>query len=259
MTIELERYRLVVALEDSGKIKEALAELHKLAITSNSPEENAFVYTGMVRCLIKLGRNDEARDCVNLAYTLFEPDDPQCAYILFADATIEDALGHFGPALTKLDLILQKYSTVVASPDYENLNVSLQGLRGMFLVELKKFSEARPMLELAVNKGYWKERTLYYLGACCCRIGDLEAAEKYLKEALELDLTPGYCLFTHYHLGMTYIWQGNSAWAKQEFEWCLDHLHQGELRKEYVLNGLIKTSEALGHKEDARRYSAMLG
>ncbi|HLW98174.1 MAG TPA: hypothetical protein VKR82_05970 [Candidatus Acidoferrales bacterium] len=258
MTVNYESYSNLITLEDAGKTEEALAELRKLASTSNSPEDHSFVTAGMVRCLIVLGRIDEAKDCVEKSYALIEPDNPQYAYIMFADASIEDALGNFGLALNLLDLILQKYPAVATSPEYESLGVGLQGLRGVFLVEERRFSEARPLLEAAVSKGYWIDRTLYYLGACCCRLGDLDVGEKYLKEALALKLSPAYALFAHYYLATTYLWQGRNAWAKQEYEWCLDHVGHGGLRKDYILNGLVRTSEALGQKDEARRYTAML-
>lgn len=132
-------------------------------------------------------------------------------------------------------------------------------MRGIVLTGFEKYKEAQPLLEQAVAKGYWRERTLYYLALCCVYLGDLRNAQSHLTEALALNLNPQYALFAHYYLAMTYLWQEKNAWARQEFEWCLQHIDdEKKVRLDYVLMGLVKTSEALGQKDDAQRYSEML-
>jgi hypothetical protein len=75
---------------------------------------------------------------------------------------------------------------------------------------------------------------------------------------LTFDLHPQYAILTHYYLAMTYLWQEKYAWARQEFEWCLQHIDAGRVRRDYVIKGLVRTSEALGQKDDVQRYSKML-
>jgi tetratricopeptide (TPR) repeat protein len=93
---------------------------------------------------------------------------------------------------------------------------------------------------------------------CCYDQGDLVTAEESLRESLKLDLHGTYRPSAHYVLGLAYYWAGNSASAMPEFEWCLQHDEKRLVQTWRVLTALVNAAKALGHFEDADRYSRML-
>jgi tetratricopeptide (TPR) repeat protein len=256
--MDWDKYAEAMNLNEAGKIDEALSMLHRLVGTSEDCAENHVVLIGIANCLRRLRRYDEARTYVHKAYAVLGKQHHFYPGVMFIEASIEDDQRHFKRAVERLDALLKEYPAVLTDPDYEDLKIKVSGILGINLFNLARYSEARPPLELAVKNNYWIERTLFHLGACCAHLGDLKNAERTLKEALALDLSPAYLLWTHYYLAMTYLWGGNNAWARQEFEWCLAHSDDGAVRKDYIIVGLMKTSEALGQKDQAHRYSEML-
>jgi hypothetical protein len=79
-----------------------------------------------------------------------------------------------------------------------------------------------------------------------------------MNAALSLDLDSEYQILVHYYWGLAHRQLGEYAWARQEFEWCLLHNDQRTIHQDAVLTGLVKASEALGLKDEVRKYSEML-
>jgi len=252
------KYQETLRLEESGKMEAALSELKKLIGTSEDAVENYLIFIGIASCLGRLHQYVQAREYIGNSYAVLGKNNPYYPSAMFMDASIEEQAGNCERSLAILDSIIEQYPEVLTAPDYEDLKIKVLSMRGIVLTGLERYKEARPLLELAVDKDFGKKRTLFYLGLCCYYLGDLPNVQRYMREALALDLNPQYALSTHYYLAMAYLWQEKNAWAGQEFEWCLLHIEAGGVRRDYVINGLVRTSEALGQKDDAQRYSKML-
>jgi tetratricopeptide (TPR) repeat protein len=178
--------------------------------------------------------------------------------VMFLDASIDEGTKHFEQALSKLDAIPERNPAVLTEPYYDDLRVWIPAMRGITLTELKRFSEARPLLEEAVSKAYLKERTLFYLGACCYELKDFTEAQRYLSESLAVDMTTDYKAMARFFLAMTYLSQRQFAAARQEFEWCFRHQDQAAMRHDHLIGGLVRALEGLGLRDEAKRYSDML-
>jgi len=257
--MDWQRYQQAMALEENGKAEEALTILRDLEGAWTDPAESAAWFVGMANCLRLLHQYDQAREVVARAYKVLDKNNPSFPELIFADVCIDEDVGNWKKALKKLDLILERYRDILKDPENESFKKRVFEDRGCALVNLKRYAEARKVLESAQADGFSSYRPLFYLGACCYSMGDLAACKRHMSEALAFDLDSGYSVEAHYYLGLAHLRLGECAWAKQEFEWCFQHEDQSTIWKDAVITGLVKASEALGLKEEARKYSAMLG
>jgi tetratricopeptide (TPR) repeat protein len=258
MTVDWDRYREAITLFDAGKVEEALAVLFTLEGTSSNSSDNAAIYLSIAKCLGELQRYAEARKYVAKAYEILPATSELYPYVVFIDASIEAGTGNFQRALSKLDSISQEYPAVLSDSFYVDLRIDLAGMRGIALTELKRYSEAKPLLQVAVNGGYWKEGTLFYLGVCCYELHDFTNAEQHLTESLSLKMTPGFEVIARLFLAMTYLGLRQFEAARREFEWCYEHQHEAPMSQDHLVGGLVKALEGLGLHEEAKRYSALL-
>lgn len=256
--MDWERYQKAVNLGGKGDLEESLAELQGLVGTSTVPDENEVVFFAVANCLRNLHRYDDARQYVGKVFATLNEASPTYPYVMFLDASLDEDTHHFEQALLKFDRILESYPTIATDPYYDELKVSIPGMRGITLTELKRYSEAISLLENAVRDDYWKERTVFYLGACCYELGDFAQARRYLEESLTLDMIPSYKAMARFYLAMTYLAQGQFAAARREFEWCLQHQDEATMRQDYLIGGLVRSLEGLGLHDDAKRCSNML-
>lgn len=256
--MDWDRYAAAIELGGAGKLEESLAELQELIDTSTEPDANEVVLFAVANCLRNLHRYDDARQYVGKVYATMNEASATYPYVMFLEASIDEDTQHFEQALSKFDRILEKCPAIATDPFYDELKVSIPGMRGITLTSLKRYSEARPLLENAVHDDYWKERTVYYLGACCYELADFTRAQRYLTESLSLEMIPSYQANARSYLAMTYLAQGQFAAAKREFEWCLQHQAQASMRQDHLIGGLVKALEGLGLYDEATRYSDML-
>ena len=258
MPMDWPRIDRIRDLQSAGRDEEALSELASLENTSTVPEENAIVWIAMANSLRYLSRLDEARDPIRKAYSVLDKTSDMYPRTMLIDALIEEHCGNWKDLLRILDQILEKYATVLQGPDNQDLRDEVLRHRGIALYGLGRNSEAVPLLKEGLSNEYEKPNILYYLGICYFNLGELEHAKQTLGEALSLRLNPVYETRAHYYLGVIHLRRAEYAWAKQEFEWCLEHLEHGGARKDYVITGLMNVSKVLGMEKDAERYAKML-
>jgi tetratricopeptide (TPR) repeat protein len=256
--MDWDRYQEAVRLGGTGKLEESLAELQKLAGTSTEPDENEVVLFAVAHCLRNLHHYEDARQCILKVYATLNETSPTYPYVIFLEASIDEDTKNFEQALSKFDLILEKYPAVLTDPYYDDLSVWIPGMRGITLAGLKRYSEARPLLEKAIREDYLKERMVFYLAACCYELKDFAQAQRYFTESLALDMTPEYKAMARFYLAMTFLAQRQFAPARQEFEWCFQHQDRLAIRQDRIIGGLVRALEGLGLQAEANRYSNML-
>lgn len=257
-TLDWARYKNASDLLEAGDTKRALDIFHSLIGTSEEATDIDLVYCGIANCLRQAGRPSDAREYVEKALQALGSTHYYYPRTLFLDASIYDDLGERAKVVSILDLITSRYPYVLTDPNFADLRTAIYGLKGINLAELQRFSDACPLLVKAVKEGYWKERTLYYLGYCCYNLEDWSCATQSFTRALSLKLSHSYETFAHYFLGGVYLKTGRAEEAKHEYEWCFLHDEEGRLKREHVLQGLINASKGLGRMEDVKKYSAML-
>ncbi len=251
-------YDRAMVLEASGRMEDAVAELRELIRSTDNPAGDGLAFVVIADVLRELGHHEEARKFVNQVCNILTKKDEQYPYIMYVDACIDEELQDWKSALAKLDLILKQYSGLLESTEHDDLKAKILRIKGIALTFLNRDAEAHPLLELALSKNLERETTLCFLGACCSNLGDLDAAERYLKEALSLQLDdPSFAAKAHRYLANVHFRRGRFAWAKQELEWCLEYGSE-HLRKEPIIKDLIGSSKALGLDADVERYSEML-
>ncbi|NDQ55639.1 MAG: tetratricopeptide repeat protein [Acidipila sp.] len=244
MPMDWPRMDRIRDLQSAGRNEEALSELASLENTSTNPEDNAVVWMAMANCLRFLRRPDEARGPIRSAYSVLGKTSYMYPRIMLIDALLEESHGNWKAELEKLDEILEKHAAVLQNPDNQDLSDEVLRHRGIALSGLGRNVEARGLLERALLDDYEKANTAYFLGTCYFQLGELDLAKQTLGEALSLGLGPRYESSSHYFLGVIHLRRAEFAWAKQEFEWCLEHLEHGGARKDYVITGLMKCIES---------------
>jgi tetratricopeptide (TPR) repeat protein len=166
--------------------------------------------------------------------------------------------GDWKGGLKKLNAIFEKYSTVLQLDDNKDLLEQVQRNRGIALFEMRRFGEARPILETVRSLVYQRERTLCSLGMCNYELEDLDAAKRDFEELLSLNPGPLFQAYSHYYLGRILYAHGQHARAKAELEKCLASTTRGDVSDQILLQGLIYSCKALNLEDEAAHYSAML-
>lgn len=251
------RYQAALDLEAAGKREEAVAELRGLIDASADPAADGLAFAALADNLRQLGRALEARGYIAWAYSVLEKTDVAYPYAVYIDALIDEDLDQHKLAVSKLEILLNRHSRLLANPEHQRLRNDVLLKQGLNLAHLDKNAEARPLLEAALRLGLGGDSTLFHLGICCFDLGDYAAAEGYLKQVLALALEPSRVARAHYTLSIICYRQRRYAWARQELEWCLenggDYLPEGA-----ILKAILASSRAMGLDEDPRRFSRPL-
>jgi tetratricopeptide (TPR) repeat protein len=130
--------------------------------------------------------------------------------------------------------------------------------RGIALVEMERYQEARPLLNASRTVTYHRERTLCSLGITDFALKNFDAAQLDFEELLALAPSSVFQAYAHYYLGKIFCRRGQLARAKSALEECLACPERGEVSEKILLQGLIYCSRGLNLSGDANRYSEML-
>ncbi len=253
-----DRYNELIALRDSGRIEEATTELANLGAAETDPAIKAVVLTQVAGGLGLLRRFSEARGKVREACTLLGPEHGYYPRLALEAAVLDIDEGDWKEGLKKLNAILEKYSAILQLDDNKDLLEQVQRNRGIALFEMRRFREARPILETVRSLPYQRERTLCSLGMCNYELEDLDAAKRDFEELLSLNPGAVFPAYAHYYLGRILYAYGQYARAKSELEKCLASSARGNVSDQILLQGLIYSCKALNWEDEATHYSAML-
>ena len=253
-----DRYNELVALRDSGRIEEATAEFDKLAEAETDPEIKAFTLLQVVNGLRFLKRSSDARRKIREASSILGPKHNDYIRVALAAAILEIDQENWKGALRKLDGIVEKYTPLLHLDENKDVLEEVQRNRGIALFELRRFREARPVLESVRRVPYERERTLCSLGMCNFELKDVEAAKRDFEELVSLQPRAVFRAYAYYHLGMIFYADGQLARAKTEFEKCLASTDLGKISKDNLLQWIVNACKGLNLKNEALHYSEML-
>ena len=263
--MDWEQYFQLVKLRDSGRIEEAIRKLTRLAEETEDRVGKALATMAVAAGLRDLGRLADARCKIRETCELLSPQHEFYPRAMHQTAVLDMDEGDWNGALKRLDEILKRNTSILQMQEHKDLLEEVQRCRGIALAELRRFREARAILEPYRSEPYEKERTLYYLGACEYELGDFGAAQRDFGEILTLEPTPVYRAYAgeylsriFYNLGSIFYKKGQIARAKTEFEKSLACPNRDNSRDETLLKWLISASKALNQVEDAARYSEIL-
>ena len=257
--MDTEAFNHAIALRDAGKVEEAIEQLTLLARSTPDPQEKASLLLNEATCLAILGRYEEARERDREAVRI-SPTPEIRASADFDEAAFYLDHDQCGKALRLFDRLMKRYKAVLALPGLHDLNERIQVFRGLALVSLSRFREARTVLEecLRFDLTADDERAvLSRLGTCYKNVGDNDRAKRALLEALDKGVHGPEAVYAHYHLGTIYFAEKAYAKALMELEWCLAHVEEGKIPKKHICEWLRSTTSRLGMKEEAQRYDKL--
>jgi tetratricopeptide (TPR) repeat protein len=256
--VDWERVNEVLALDKVGKTEEALSALREILVSANEDEDRANILLLIASLHGKMREYNAARNISTQVLSIVERCSEIYARALYVSASTDVNEGKWRSGLEKLEVLDQECHQILASPDNAYLLEDVARNKGIALYRLGKSSEALPWLEQAIKADYEKALALYYLGRCCYDLGDLDNSKQALQEAITLGLSTKYAPGAHYMLGLVHYWQGQSARAVNEYEWCLRQDREERVPKQQVLTALVDAFKALGVPHEVQRYSEML-
>ncbi len=249
-----ERYNDLIALRDSGRINEAIAELAILGDVETDRATKAVVLTEVASGMASLGRLSDARRKLNEACALLGPEHEFYPRALFEVARLDMREENWKGALKKLDDISEKYSVVLQTEDHKDLFEEVQRRRGIALTKLKRFREARSLLKSVSLAEYDRVATLCYLGVCDFELKEYDSAMQTFEELLSLDPSSIFRAYANYYRGTVLFQRGQLARAKSEFEECLACPDRGEIPEDSLLGWLVDASRGLNLDDEVARY-----
>jgi tetratricopeptide (TPR) repeat protein len=257
--LETRQFEAVGAKYYSGNRREGLRQLRELASTLTEPLDKGTLRFYEIRWLVDLGEVSEAgtliADLKKMgAEAAVSPTDARCLDIgvtllvmaWFAEANLLVEQGAKTDALTILEVLTSQFPQQLALPGLAVFRDEILALQGMLLGDLDRWQEALPLLESTVPSETWKGIVTYYLGRSYFETNDYIAAERKLREALGLELTPQWESRTHYVLGLTEYNLSNVVAARREFELCIKTGDPEYLRESKVWGWLEATARPTG-------------
>lgn len=251
-----QRFQHAISLRDSGKLEEAASELHSMVEESHSaPDiEKGLLLLNEAICLDRLDHWNEARKHLNEASALLGDEKGMRALV---DST--EASFYMGrnpkKALTKFEHVARKYADVLRLPHETGLYGENQLRRGLLLVELKRYEEARPVLEEVLTLGVEKDADFYFnLGICYMELRESELAKQKFLHALSVGLSEDRVVKTHFYLGVEYFRTRAYGKALHEFEFCEANISKTTLPLRGLHEWLGLTCRNVGREESAQRY-----
>ena len=250
--MDSERFDQAIRLRDAGRAEDALREFVELEEHTSDPEGKASMLGNQASCLAILGRHQEAMQKLILARRI-APKTQIHLYLDFQEAGLLQQTGEFEKALKILDDLQRYYKGVLTAPEHEDLNVRTQIFRGVSLVALRRYREARAALEGCLNfhLGAKDERhVLFNLGVCYNSLGERDLAKETLQGVLQKGLQGANAVSAHYFLGTIYFSEKAYAKALMELEWCLAHVEEGRIPKKHICDWLVSLGKTLGLKDN---------
>jgi len=265
-----QRFLKACELRDNGKLAEAIDEFRRVAEDTRDPIDRAGVLLNVAATLRALSEFTKAREELRAARSLAASPDASPALALrdprllqlevsfdFEEADICGYEGKLDEALTKFDLLLKKYGQTLKEPEFRESYEMIQARRGFLLVDLGRCKEALSVLEEADSFEERKAEIYFYLGHCYLTDREYAKAAEKLVNALRLRLPRSLEYRAHCELGIVHYRLKDYVQAKVEFEKSAETADAEYIRQAQIWKWLENTSQALGLKDQAERYSRL--
>jgi len=258
-------------LRDAGKFDQAVEQFRKVATGTKDPVDKAGVLINIAATLRALSQFDAAREELRIARHLVESSDEMSVEQLacdprllqlklgleFEEADICGYEGKLNAALTKFNLLLNRYQRILKYPEFRDSYEMIQTRRGFLFVDLDRCKEALPILEEAEFFEGRKAEIYFYLGHCYLSNCEYDKAAKKLLNALKLSLPRILAYRAHCELGIAYYRLKGFAEAKLEFERSAETADPEYIHQAQIWKWLANTSRTLGLKDEADRYAKL--
>ncbi|MGB7025061.1 MAG: tetratricopeptide repeat protein, partial [Candidatus Acidiferrales bacterium] len=257
MTMDLERFQHAISLRDSGKLEEAASELRSMVEESpNAPAiERGLLWINEEACLVQLGRFEEARHSWGMANELLKECAEVRLLVEYDDACLCMSERKPEDAFRKFKSMLTRHAEVLKTPEESGYYREIQLRHGLLLVELKRYREARPIMEEVLALDVEKDGAFYFsLGICYLALHEKDLARQQFCEALRLGLPDEKLVDSHFYLGVAYFRMRAYAKALQEFEFCEANIRKSTLPLRGLYKWLALTCRNLDLREEAKRY-----
>jgi tetratricopeptide (TPR) repeat protein len=261
--MDVQRFQHAISLLDSGKLDEAASELHSMyeELLDVSHEEAGLMLLNEAVCLSRQGQPlEECRALLNQASELLGKEEAKRALVKYTEGSFYMGYGNRNPAkaLEKFDEVLRRHAGILHEPKENFLYAEIQLRRALMLVELKRFREAKPVMEEVLSLDVEKDSDFYFdLGICYMELRDSESAKQQFLRALDMGLPKERTIKAHFYLGVVYFRLRAYGQALKEFEFCEANIHGSTLPLRGLYKWLALTCRNVGREENARRYSEL--
>lgn len=258
MALDLHKLDEILAMAESGRIEEALAQIKEWRASCSNREESYSLLLNEIRFLIELERTEEAESALNKA-TEFLPEAPPDfgARLGLLRAWSLRRRGDPEGALRVVKAVEKEFKRVLQASDSDDIREALQTEKGFLLVDLGRHKEALPILEKATSFQFWEAEIAFYLGISRYMTGALQPAVESLSCALELGLSAQNANIAHSYLGLAYYHLGAYARSAQEFHACEADLENVGTNLPMIRAHLSHAYRALGMVDEAEKYESL--
>jgi len=255
--MDLLRFKRALSLRDSGKVAAALQEFRSLEPSDG--EEEANILSNEAECLRQMGQVEKAWGCLRESRRV-APQNEILLYLDYQEAMLLWEEKRFRASLERLQTLWEQNRAALEKTDHRPLYEGVQIRRGLLLAEQGRFVEARPVLEEAISFPLpiaIKCEVAYSLAVCYSKAAMFDRAEEMFLASLECAGDEPYVTLAHYDLGVIYFLKGAHAKAIHEFEQCVPHMAEADLRPDFVHRWLAKAWRALGDDDKAKHFEKL--
>jgi len=257
--MDVERLNRAIELRDTARVEEALREFRELGRLTSDPGEKASLLLNESDALAEMGRFDEAERRVREAVDICPTPELRC-HASVARADNLTLAREWATALAELDRAATEYRDVIRSEQFRYLYEGIQVRRGLILVQINRFEEARDVLQECISfdlSATYRWKVLYNLGRCYFDLKEPARAKQKFLEFLKAGGDAAHVASAHFLLGTIYYNEGADAKALMEFEWLLPRMTEVGMPGSVLYTWLAKTHKMLGNKSEAERYEAL--
>jgi tetratricopeptide (TPR) repeat protein len=253
-----QRFLQALQARDEGRLDVAAAEFRELRNAARDDRARGQCMGNEALCFAESGRTEEARALLREARRLVPPHPEDELRLELVEESLDETDHKFDEALDKLNRLVRRFKKLLRSPDLRDIYEHVQTRRGMLLVKLRRYQEARPLLEEALKfEGERGPEFYCELGTCYVYLKECERAKLALLRALEKKPEEGWAVTTHYCLGLAEICLGAHARAIEQLE------KSEALAKEYgrptdqIYHVLAIAWRRLGREDQAAHYDLL--
>ena len=257
------RFQNAIALRDSGRLKESIAEFCLMAAETSDPNEKAAFLLNKVRCLATLGSLDDAKRTLREISEL-PPIDPEIGVnVSFAKGCVLAQNHEPEKAASQFGSTLEENAEYLDSEENRDFREDIVRRRAMELVNSGSCAEAIPILKDALSFRSSIADCLQlmhlYLGTCYGELRESDLARQEFLETISFNLQNATEAEARYRLARQHFTVGALAQAKLQLQAILSNYKDVVLTfpLKYVYEQLSRTCHYLGETDEEKHYAKL--